>query len=127
MGQDKGLKIILKEQKMSSNYSASALKLSKPISKGNRTFRKVNKLASRLRSKGVPSAIVGMVDSDSEVNIQDVQSLKFEEQATLQQMKALAKIQSIEALTLSLDHRMGLDLKRSHSEVTEASPRSTSW
>ena len=39
-------------------------------------------------------------------------------------MSALAKIQSIEALTLNLDYQTDMELRKKESEMTEASERS---
>ena len=109
---------------MNSDCPAFAQKLSKPISKGNRTWRKVNKLTSRLRNKGVPSSILTAIDSMPEVTRQTLSGLNFEYGVGLQEMTALAKIQSIEALTLNLNRRMDVDLKKKSSEMTEAGEQS---
>lgn len=70
-------------------------KLAKPISKGNNTWRKVNKLAHRLRNKGVPNPIVDTVDTVSQMNPSSLNQLIFERGISLLEMSALAKIQSI--------------------------------
>lgn len=56
------------------NYSC---KLAKPISKGNKTWRRVNKLAHRLRNKGVPSPIVDIVDSVSQLSLTNLSNMNF--------------------------------------------------
>ena len=40
-------------------------------------------------------------------------------------MSALAKIQSIEVLTLNLDYKMDMELRKKESEMTEASEGSS--
>lgn len=70
-------------------------KLAKPISKGNKTWRRVNKLAHRLRNKGVPAPIVDTVDSVSQLTLSILATMDFQRGISVQQMSALAKIQSI--------------------------------
>lgn len=100
---------------MTSSCPTYCPKFAKPISKGNKTWRKVNKLACRLSNKGVPSTIVDMVDSVSQITLSNLSSMNFERGVSVQQMSALAKIQSIEALTLNLDYQMDMELRKRES------------
>lgn len=62
---------------MQTRCPTTALKLAKPISKGNCTWRKVNKLANRLAHKGVPASIVDIVDSTDAFDPTSLASLNF--------------------------------------------------
>lgn len=53
---------------MSLRTPSPVSKLSKTISKGGLAWKKVNKLAHRLRNKGVPSSIVDAIESIPRIN-----------------------------------------------------------
>ena len=103
---------------MAAPCCVAELKLGKQISKGSRSWRRVNKLAHRLRNKGVPAPIVDAVDSVPQLSLGILGTMDFQQGVSLQQMSALAKIQSIEVLTLNLDYRIDVDLRKKESELT---------
>lgn len=53
---------------MSSRSHSPVSKTNKPISKGNSAWKRVNKLAHRLSSKGVPASIVEMIEKIHKIN-----------------------------------------------------------
>lgn len=110
---------------MTSDLSTTSFKLAKPISKGNRTWKKVNKLAHRLKNKGVPPSIAEVVESVSCISTKTLSGVVFPKNVSLQSMAALAKIQSIEALTLNLNYQMGMEMRKKESNMTDTSERST--
>ena len=54
-----------------------ASKSNKQISKGNRVWKKVNKLAHRLHSRNVPNAITSMVDNMSNITPDVIRNMSF--------------------------------------------------
>lgn len=80
---------------MSQRSHSPAAKTNKPISKGNLVWKRVNKLAHRLGSKGVPEPIVRVVDQIPDFTPHTLRAVNFCPAASLREMSALAKLQCI--------------------------------
>lgn len=106
---------------MSQRTHSPAAKTNKPISKGNLVWKRVNKLAHRLSSKGVPESIVRIVDQIPRLTPQTVRAVNFCPAPSLREMSALAKLQCIEVLQLNMKYQNSLRLERKQTEMTDAS------
>lgn len=62
---------------MSSRSHSPLSKTNKLISKGNFAWKRVNKMAHRLSSKGVPSNIVNMIEKIPKLNPEIIRSMEF--------------------------------------------------
>lgn len=62
---------------MSQRCASPAPKSNKPICKGHLGWRKVNRLAHRLGSKGVPAPILASMDSTPKLTPQVIATLSF--------------------------------------------------
>lgn len=97
---------------MSSRSHSPIPKTNKPISKGNSAWKRVNKLAHRLSSKGVPASIVDMIENIHKINPNTIRALNFNQTYSLIEMSSLAKMQSVEALHLNIKYENSLRLKK---------------
>jgi hypothetical protein len=80
---------------MSQRSQSPITKSNKPIAKTHFGWKRVNKLAHRLSSKGVPVSIVAIVDSNPKLTPAFIRSIQIDEKMGLREMSALAKLQSI--------------------------------
>lgn len=97
---------------MSQRNQSPAAKTNKPISKGNLVWKRVNKLAHRLGSKGVPDSIVTIVDHLPNLTPQALRQVQFRPALGLREMSALAKLQCIEVLELNMKYQKMIRLQR---------------
>jgi|LakMenEpi03Aug12_release.lakeMendotaPanAssembly.Ray.scaffolds.fasta_scaffold81634_1 hypothetical protein len=88
------------------------IKSNKPISKTHFGWKKVNKFAHRLSSKGVPASIVAIVDSIPKLTPSLIRCMQADEKMGLREMSALAKLQSIEVLELRKKYEKMIELRK---------------
>ena len=62
---------------MSQTYCSPALKINKPISKGNLVWKRVNKVAHRLSAKGVPASIIAELEHIPVLTPQLIHAIRF--------------------------------------------------